>query len=255
MEGVMSAVRIVNLAGGELTAERERWLVDGLVAALPELRMRELFTARLDMFHEADLITVAVADDAAIGALASRWATLPTGEPFLHVTSQFVGNDHRGSGVFLSSWAAHLHTLCEGPLGFPAVSVLKTYNPVVFCAMRNVGRIAGVGCYPSLDLAERAGPIGRSAAGLATRIARTIAAGHPFDPATGVITGAGVPRDLYPSRPRSADRAVNEYFAAAARPGDRILCMLRVPTSQAVSTLMRFFSAARHLDSREAATQ
>src|SRR5439155_1929459 len=108
------------------------------------------------------------------------------------------------------SWAAHLATLCAGPYGFPTVSVLKTYNPKVFCAMRAFGVIDGVGFYPALDgNGNGSGGSDTELARLARGIARTIAPGHHFDVATGVIADAGVPADLYPALPMSNNPAVN----------------------------------------------
>jgi hypothetical protein len=241
-------VQIMNLVPSQdLTPARESWLIEGLVAALPRLRMRELFRRRMDMFREADLLTVAVTERAGsvVGALSSRWVSLATGERFLHVTTQFVGDDYRHGAVFRPSWANHLATVQAGPWGFPAIIVLKTYNPLVFCAMRRISRIAGVGFYPSIDpetdRKNGAGATSTDHTNLASRIVRVISADHPFDPATGVISDAGVPRDLYPALPRSADPAVNDYFAEVTAPGDRILCMLQIPSQQAACTIMRFF--------------
>lgn len=233
-------VRLTNLVPAtDLTPDRAAWLTDGLTAALPGLKMRELFARRIDMFSEADLITVAVAEPGGgpVGALSSRWVTLASGERFLHVMTQFVGDRYRHRAVFAPSWAAHLARMGAGPEGFPAVTVLKTYNPLVFCSLRTLSRIEDVRCYPSV-----AGTGDPRVAGLAGRIADAIAPGHPFDPATGVIRGIGVPRDLYAALPNSSDPLVNRYFAERTRPGDRVLCMLLVPTRQAAQTVLRVFS-------------
>ena len=241
MTTITPAVDIVNLdPGTELDAERAGWLVDGLVAALPSLRLRELFALRQDMFTEADLITVAVdqQSDSVVGALCSRWDSTRRGIRFLHVTTQFVGDDYRHGEVFRHSWAIHLETICAGPAGFPAVTALKTYNPMVFCAMRALSRVDQVGFYPQLGAAADEPP---GIATLAEEIAAAIAPGHPFDRHTGVIAGVGVPADLYPRLPLSSDRTVNDHFLRTTRPDDRMLCVLTVPTPQAVGDLLRRF--------------
>jgi hypothetical protein len=238
------AVQITNLIPAvELTPAREAWLVDGLVDALPSMKLRELFSLRREMFTEADLITVAVSrhTGAVVGALSSKWVTLRAGGRFLHVTTQFVGDDYRHGVVFRQSWVMHLATVYAGPWGFPDVLVLKTYNPRVFCAMRSFSQIDGVSFYPDAD-GRRADP---DTVRLATQIAREIAPGHPFDPSTGVIAGAGVPVDLYADLPKSTDATVNSYFAETTRPGDRMLCMLMVPTPQAGSAVMGYFASPR----------
>jgi hypothetical protein len=225
------------------TPLREQWLVDCLIEALPQLKMRELFDRRRDMFTEADLITVAVAASTgkAVGALSSRWVTLDSGVPFLHITTQFVGERHRHGVVFRRSWAEHLRQVSAGPRGFPGISVLKTYNPKVYCAMSSFARIPAVSFYPSLVTTPGPAVAERR---LAAEIAATISPGHRFDLSTGVIADAGVPADLYPELPRSTDETVNEYFARTVRPQDRLLCLLRVP-SEAVEPVLRYFAAPR----------
>jgi hypothetical protein len=244
------AVQIMNLVPLiDLTPAREEWLVNGLVQALPSLKMRELFSLRRDMFTEAGLVTVAVSEatGAVVGALSSRWVTLRPGVRFLHVTTQFVGDGYRHGMVFRQSWATHLAAVSAGPWGFPATIVLKTYNPRVFCAMRSFTQIPGVSFYPDLE-----GTPDADTAWLAGQIARTIASEYPFDPVTGVVSGAGVPADLYPSIPKSTDTAVNRFFAETTRPGDRVLCMLMVPTPQAARAIMVYFASPRRSQTAEA---
>jgi hypothetical protein len=237
-----TATRMVNLEPWTaLTPQLESWLVDGLVAALPSLRMAELFALRRDMFRDADLITVAVDEhDRAVGALCSRWAKLSSGTPFLHVTTQFVGERYRQTATFRHSWAVHLNRV-SGPeyYDFPPLLVLKTYNPSVLCSMRGLRRLPGVSVYPAVD----GQPTDAATEDLAAEIAQLVSRGHRFDPATGVIRDAGVPSDLYPDLPRSADRAVNDYFAANVSPSDRVLCMLAVSTRAAVLAVRRLFAS------------
>lgn len=233
-----TALRVSNLPATDLTDAREAELFDGLADALPNLRMRELFRLRGNLFREVDLITVAESekDGEVVGVLASQWSELDDGVRFLHVTSQFVGDHWRQAGVFRASWSAHLRELSLG-LGFPPIIALKTYNPVVFCAMRTLGRFTDVSFYPTITGA----PADPGSTELACRIAEEISPRHPFDPVTGVISGIGVPRDLYPALPRSSDAGVNAFFARATKPGDRVLCLLNVPTRRAVQTVMRLF--------------
>ncbi len=233
-------VEITNLVpGGDLTAERERELVDGLVAALPSLRMAELFALRRDMFREADLITVAAdtGDGSVVGVLTSRWVTLPSGRELLHILTQFVGERHRHSHAFRRSWGGHFAGLLAGGRDFPRLLALKTYNPVAYCAMAAFTRVPGVAIYPNCRVADQDPGTAR----LAREVAETVAAGHPFDARTGVIHGAGVPADLYPELPRSSHEDVNSYFAAVARPGDRVLALLTVPTAEAGRTILGAF--------------
>lgn len=234
-----ASIRVTNLVpANDLTSEREAWLIDGLVGSLPSLRMEKLFALRRDMFIEADLITVAVAqpDGTAVGALSSRWAHTADGQRFLHVTTQFVGDAYRNGPIFRQSWATHLKTLYTSRWGFPALTALKTYNPMVYCLMRSLGRLDGVDFYPGVD-----GVNSSTIEDAACRVAHALGEGHPFDPATGVISGIGVPADLYPEMPVSRDSEVNAYFEKTTQSGDRILCMLSVPTKQAVANVLHAF--------------
>jgi len=225
----------------DLTRELEEWLVDGLVAALPSLEMRRLFDNRRDMFRQADLVTVATdtSSGTAVGALSSKWSVLPSGEPFLHVLTQFIGERYQRGITFPRSWGSHFAALQHSRRNFPSLIVLKTYNPTAYCAMGAFTRVPDVTIYP-----KPAGSPGQqdpAAQRLAEQVAQVIAGGYVFDPGTGVIKEAGVPPDLYPALPESSNKAVNDYFAATTRPGDRVLCMLRVPTTEAANTILSAF--------------
>ncbi len=248
------ATRIINLVSADLTAEREKWLMDGLVAALPSLRMAELFAQRRTMLRDVDLVTIAVTgngdgpDEVAgsggfvgdlVGFLASKWTVSASDEEFLHITSQFVAEGHRYGRVFRSSWAAHFSEVCRRQGDCPRLSVLKTCNPEVYCAMRVFTRLSGITMFPDIDapvqdpdLTIRAG-----------EIARAIAPEHRFSGRTGIIHGVGVPEDLYPTMPLAADQRVNDYFTRTTGPTDRMLCMLSIPSKAIAERVLRALGA------------
>lgn len=237
-----SAVEISNLVPvGCLSAATEQWLVDGLIAALPGLRLGDLFAARRDMFRDADVVTVATAapGGAAVAVLSSRWCALPSGRPFLHVLTQFVGERYQRGVVFRRSWGSHFTALGS----VPELIALKTYNPIVYCAMRAFTRIPGVTLYPGITPDAGQDPV---MARLAGEVASAIGTGDAFVPRTGVIRGIGVPRDLYPELPRSSSREANDYFAATTQPGDRLLCVLRVPDSEAGELILGAFGRSHN---------
>lgn len=232
-------VRIATLVPAEqLTAEREQQLVEGLIAALPSLRMADLFERRRDMFRNADLVTIATTEGEVVGALASQWAMSADGADFLHITSQFVGERYRQGHVFKLSWAGHFAEVCRRR-GCPQLTVLKTYNPIVYCAMRSFTRLPGVTMYPDIAAPAPDPERGRVAA----CVAWAVAPGHPFSERTGVIRDIGAPADLYPAMPMSRDRAVNDYFLRTTGPADRVLCMLAIPTRAAAEAVLRAFGA------------
>ncbi len=212
--------------GRELATGTEKWIVDGLVLAMPGLRARQLFTLRRDMLTQADYIIAGVDrdHDRVVSLLTSRWAELPSGRPCLHIMIQFVGDAYRSGILFKESWALHFRRLLAEGRPFPEVIALKTYNPVVHCAMSAFSGHPDITMYP--DLAGK--DTGR--AELAAEVAGALAPGARFDADHGVVPGLGRPRDLYRERPLSRLAAANQYFAQHTRPGDRVLCLLDVPT-------------------------
>jgi hypothetical protein len=244
LESRAGSVRIVNLVPArDLTGEREQWLVDGLVAALPGMRMADLFAQRRDMLHDADLVTVATVggpDGELVGLLASGWGVSTIGEEFLHVTSQFVGERYRHGRVFRASWAAHFAQVCALRGDVPGLTVLKTCNPLVYCAMRAFTRLPGITMYPDITAREQDPDLVRRA----VAVARSIAPSHGFAGRTGVIHGIGIPEDLYITTPLAADRRVNSYFARTTGPSDRILCLLAIPSKAAAERVLRTLGAS-----------
>lgn len=238
-EAEPGGLKVGSFARADLTADREQWLVDSLIAALPDLKMAQLFACRRDMFHDADLITVAVDDGRAVGVLTSAWATLPSGARFLHVLTQFVGERYQAgrTHAFRLSWGDHLRSLVHGPADFPRLFVLKTYNPVAYCAMRAFTRIPGVTIYPDPNATVQAA----RAQELAAQVAAQVAVAVPFDAATGVLHGAGQPADLYPDLPSSSHQEVNRYFSAVTQPGDRVLTLLEVPSDAQAAAILSAF--------------
>ncbi|MCM3883287.1 hypothetical protein [Frankia sp. R82] len=223
----------------------ERWLRDGLIDALPDLRMSALFDARPGLLREAQHLVIGVERDsgAPVSALGASWATTASGRPFLHIGIQFVGARLRGGDVFATSWLALLEEVIATG-GFPYLAALRTYNPVAFCAMRAYGQLPGAALYPSTSTTPGGddGPGGRDAqvAALAGEIATALAPDAPFDPASGRIAGIGVPTDLYRTRPRCDDGDVNAHFAQHTEPGDRILCVVHIPAATVDAIMANF---------------
>jgi hypothetical protein len=226
------------LPSGTRSTDTTEWLVTGLVAALPGLKLRELFELRRDMLLDADFLVAAVdrSRDQIVGLLTSRLVELPPEREFLHIMVQFVGDGYRQGRVFRRSWASHFTRLLAERGRFPEIIVLKTYNPVAYCAMRAFSRHPEIGFYPA-DAGLRA---------LAAEIAGTVSPDHPFDPETGVISGVGVPVDLYTERPLSSVPEANDYFARHLRPGDRALCVLHVPTPAGQHAILSALGVAEY---------
>ncbi|MEU6890865.1 hypothetical protein ABZ934_03560 [Streptomyces sp. NPDC046557] len=220
--------------GRELPGETEKWIVDGLVETMPGLQARQLFTFRRDMLTEADYIVVGVdrERDRVVSLLTSHWAEIPSGRSCLHVMIQFVGDAYRNGPVFGQSWSVHFARLLAEGRPFPEVIALKTYNPVVHCAMSAFSGHPDIDMYPDLAGEDD------SQAALAAEVAAVLAPGAPFDVARGVIRGIGRPRDLYRERPTSYVPEANAYFERHAAPGDRVLCLLHAPTRDGAHAIL-----------------
>ncbi|MYS19381.1 hypothetical protein GA0115240_107715 [Streptomyces sp. DvalAA-14] len=226
--------------GRELSPATERWLIAGLVAALPDLRVRRLFELRHDMITDAEQLVCAVDPDSnrAVGLLAAYWTELASGRSCLHVTVQFIGDSYRHGSIFRRSWAELFTRLRDDGHGFPDVVALKTYNPVVHCAMSAFGAHPDIALYPALDPRTETAPVDPR---LVAEAARAVAPGARLDADRGVIRGIGLPLDLYRRRPVSSVADVDAYFGANLAPGDRILCLLHFRTpagKQAVLTAL-----------------
>ncbi|KJE21618.1 hypothetical protein FF36_04075 [Frankia torreyi] len=237
--GAPAGHAVVRFSGDcELSPSEDRWLQEGLAAALPDLRMAELFAARPELFREADHLIVGVdrASGQPVSALGASWTATAAGERFLHIGVQFVDARVRRGPVFSTSWLALLEDVVAAG-GFPLLSALRTYNPVAYCAMRAYGRLPGAVMYPEVGPVDQDPDVTR----LAGEIAATLAPGAPFDPASGRIAGIGVPRGLYRGRPRCDDAAVNEHFERHTVPGDRILCVVHIRETATVDAIVDNF--------------
>ncbi|WRZ90439.1 hypothetical protein OHB54_15990 [Streptomyces sp. NBC_01007] len=233
--GGRPGVEVLTLPPGrELPTETEKWIVDGLVLAMPGLHTRQLFTLRREMLTDADHVVVGVdrERDRVVSLLTSRWAEIPSGRPCLHIMIQFVGDAYRGAAVFKESWALHFARLLAEGRPFPEVIALKTYNPVVHCAMSAFSGHPDISMYP--DLAGK----DDSQEALAAEVAGALAPRAAFDPARGVVPGIGRPLDLYRERPLSHVPEANRYFAEHTEPGDRVLCLLHVPTQAGAHAIL-----------------
>ncbi|CAO5149949.1 N-acetyltransferase domain-containing protein [Frankia sp. AiPs1] len=250
-----AAHTIVRFARDEcpLSPAEDRWLRTGLASALPDLRMNALFDIRPGLLRESQHLVVGVerASGTPVSALGASWATTASGRPFLHIGIQFVAAELRGGQAFATSWLALLEEVAATG-GFPYLAALRTYNPVAYCAMRAYGRLPGAAMYPAIGTAS--GDPDAQVVALAGEIAAALAPGAPFDPASGGIAGIGVPRDLYRVRPQGDDAEVNAHFERHAEPGDRILCMVRIP-EETVDAIMANFTRRTRKPARSSAAR
>jgi hypothetical protein len=225
--------------GPELTRETSAWIAEGLEAAMPSLNIREYFLAKSSTLSDCDFVIAAVEHDSGriISALTSRWHQGDAQRSFLHVKILMITPRYQKTRLINDVWAFHLARVCRSRFGFPYVIALRTYNPVVFGAMRIFTRIDGIRLYPAIGV-ESQDP---EMTALAEAIAGQVSPGLAFEVETGVISGAGVPPDFYPAMPESRKADVHQYFARHLAPSDRMLCVLSVETEAAREKALQLF--------------
>jgi hypothetical protein len=226
--------------GPELTGETSAWIIDGLEAAMPSLNIREYFQAKGSTLSDCDFVVVAVERDSEriISTLTSRWhGSEGGGRAFLHLKILMIAPRYQKTRLINDVWAFHLARVCESRFGFPYVIALRTYNPVVFGAMRIFTRIEGIRMYPEIAIEKQDPDLAR----LAREIAAQISPGLDFVVETGVVRRAGVPPDFYPAMPSSRRSDVYEYFRRHLAPTDRLLCLLVVESEAAKHRALHLF--------------
>lgn len=206
-----------------------------VVAAFPEYKLSVYFRERPGIFETADYVVAAVESGGGplAGLLVATWRELD-GEPFLHVQMNLITVSHQRSGLLLGLWQVLVRRLLLGALGFPRLLAIKTYNPMVYSSLRVLCRAAGATLYPRLDGAQDP-----AMAGIAAAVAHELCPELEFDGPVGVVRGAGVPRDFYPSLPFTNKRDVRVYFEQNVRPGDRVLCLVRLASGTVPAVVLR----------------
>lgn len=225
-----------------------RALEAALVAAFPEYRIAEYFAIKGDVFREVHHVVVArpASGGGLVGLLSARERTCRFGR-FLHVEMNLIAAAHQRRGLLPPLWRALLARLVAGPEGLPRLFAIKTYNPMVYSSVRVVARACRASVYPSPPAPGRQRrdrdepPRARE---LAAEVAATISPTTPFDPATGVLRGAGVPADFYPALPTTNKRRVHEWFARHLAPGDRLLVVADFGADADPAPLLRRFRVA-----------
>ena len=202
------------------------WIATGLSAAMPTLKMGSLFRLRPEILARPDHMIVAVrdADNGVVGILTSKWHHISRQRCFLQLPIQMIDAHLQGSQMFRHMWRLHFERLLRDRR-FPPVIAMRTCNPVAYQAMHTFTRIAGVRMFPELGQGK---PVVEAT--LVKQIAATLNPSQPFDCATGILSGAGIPPDLYGAIPRSPKPAVDGYFRNLS-PTDRVLCVLSIPDS------------------------
>lgn len=224
-----------------LNRETEEWIVSGLIKAMPDLKLAEYFQIKKNWFSDYDFMIAAAENksDELVGLLTSCWHEKDGAPFFLQISMQMIADRYQKTQLLKHMWGLHFRRVSEGPFGFPSVIALRTYNPVVFSAMRIFSRIEGVRMYPRLR-AEEQDP---EMVALAQSITERICPGLNMCPRTGVIKGASVPPDFYPSLPKTNKSDVYSYFAEHLSPSDRLLCVLHISTEEGKRKISKAFGS------------
>lgn len=226
----------------QVRASEARWLQQRMIAAFPEYKLSEYFERRPSLFERAHHVVVAMADREALPVgvvVASRHSD---GEPdFLHVEMTLITTPYQRSGLLLMLWRHVMRMLAADERGFPTVIVLKTYNPMVFSSLQVAARLGCGEIYPALDGGRQDSELAEWATYAAAKLCPSLT----FEPETGVVRGAGVPRDFYTEMPRTNKRRVNDYFQRHLAPGDRVLCLVHFPSPTGLTHLLDRFGVTR----------
>ena len=223
-----------------LNKRTEQWIVRGLINAMPELKIAEYFLhKKRNWFSEYDHLIAAVetASNKLIGLLTSQWHRKEEAPFFLQVSMQMIAYRYQKTHLLKHMWGLHFRKVSRERFGFPSVIALRTYNPVVFNAMRIFARINGVQMFPQLGVEEQDPEMAK----LAQTIAMQMNPGLEMCARTGVIKGASVPPDFYPSLPTTNKKEVYDYFAEHLNPTDRLLCVLHISTEEAKNKIIKAF--------------
>jgi len=223
-----------------LTADAERWIVECLVRAMPELKMREYFAAKRNWFSEFDFLVLAVerGGNDIVGLMASRWQLL-NGAEYLHISTIFIAERYRRSGLIKHMSALHMHSVYQGERGFPRLVALKTCNPTAFSCLRMFSALDGVRFYPRIAGRDQ----DRELMQIASRVAAQLCPDLPFCCQTAVIRNASVPLGFYRELPVSRNAGVNRYFDQHLTPDDRVLCLLSLSQAKTPREVLRILGA------------
>ncbi|MEH2082227.1 MAG: hypothetical protein V7K89_20280 [Nostoc sp.] len=214
----------------------KEWIVQGLIQAMPTLKIEQYFQAKQNWFEECDYLIVAVEaiSNDLIAILASSWVEMDS-LPFLHVKIQMIADRYQKTHLLKRMWGFHLYKVSQEHFGFPSIVALKTCHPAVFSAMRVFSRFDGVQMYPRID-----GEIPKLEMNeIACLIAKSICPGLEFCLHTGVIKNASVPIDFYPSLPTTKKPDIGYYFQNNLTPVDRLLCILHISTDLAKHRILQ----------------
>jgi hypothetical protein len=224
-----------------LNRETEEWLVSDLIKAMPDLKLAEYFQIKKNWFSDYDYLIAAAENesDELVGLLTSRWHEKDGAPFFLQISMQMIATRYQKTQLLKHMWGFHFQKVSEGPFGFPSVIALRTYNPVVFSAMRIFSRIEGIRMYPQLRVEEQ----DLEMVALAHSITERISPGLNMCSRTGVIKDASVPPDFYPSLPKTSKGEVYNYFAEHLSPSDRLLCVLHISTEEGKRKISKAFGA------------
>lgn len=196
-----------------------------LAKAIPDLRIEEMFRWRPGLLQTYDHLLIRWAPDGAMaGVLGCTWRSCAD-LSLLHVGIQMIAPRYRRSGLFVELWRHEITEVLPSEDRRPSLVGVKTYNPIVYMAMRTFAKLAAGQLYPDVYTDDQDPEF----AWLAARTSAVLAPGREFNASTGAIYDVGMPPDLYEDIPTAEGHTVGLYFERHLHPGDRLLCLLRLP--------------------------
>lgn len=150
---------------------------------------------------------------------------------FFFINTLLIGERFQRTSLLKRMLAELFRRTFSTSASFTDLLVIKTYNPISYCALRIFNAIPATGFYPIIG--------GRNVFGRVKERLRAAAAMLDpecvYDPETSVLKDCayGVTEQFYVCRPICRDGRVNEYFRKHLSPRDRLLCGLSLESDRA----------------------
>jgi hypothetical protein len=217
-------------AATNLSDNTRRWIVDGLVAELPNHQIEHYFRTKPYILANSDYVTVASASRTGrcLGLIAVSHRQASSGQTFTYIETLLVGESKHRAGVAMQLIAEAFRQVSVDQQGFPDLVAMKTYNPRTYQMMRRFGACEGAVFFPQIG-----GSDSEDTKRMATSIASALISEiERFDSDTGIVHGGAVSigAEFWPSFPACTEPAVNAHFVELMTPDDRLFCLLIAQT-------------------------
>jgi hypothetical protein len=210
--------------------ELRRKVVADLQKNMPDYGVEQYFESQKHMFDEAKHLAIGVdrRTNEVVSMFASRWSECRSA-PFMYFWTGMIGNDYRGTPLFVQTRAIFYNGVTCSRLGFPNLIATKTYNPTIYKVLHaGFCRSPSIKIYPDIYNVDRPDVEMRA---LARELAGIICPGHVYLEDKSIVLGAqrAVAPDYFPYMQKTDDPVVWKFFSENVTRADQVLCVLRIP--------------------------